>query len=233
MLVVKVQWNVESKLMVSIKLKSRKANLHHRIYGKQLIDINYARTVHLDGVKAPPPIHGGDSAPLQNKVIVNTPPPHHGGDSAPLSSNALSLLLSTVHLVVHSSPQCCHRLSDLDHPALPPHRSALVHHIGPGFPFPSVVTARLTLIIQRYRPIDLHSYITLVQAVDIFVHLHLPEWPAPATSSPSVLFCSVCFRFVLVASVLFVSVASVCLLPFVSGLSAVVACLLIPIPNIC
>ena len=152
---------------------------------QQLIDITSARTVHLQGVKTPPPLHGGDSAPLLNKVFVNTPPPHHGGDSAPLSSNAFSLLLSTVHLVVHPSPQCCHRLSDLNHPVLPPHRSALVHHIGPGFPFPRVVTARLTLIIQRYRPIDLHSYITLVQAVDILVHLNLPEWPAPATSFPS------------------------------------------------
>ena len=114
---------------------------------QQLIDITSARTVHLDGVKAPPPLHGGDSAPLLNKVFVNTPPPHHGGDSAPLSS--------------------CRLFS-----------SSFI-------PVPSVVTARLTLIIQRYRPIDLHSYITLVQAVDIPVYLNLPERPAPATSSPS------------------------------------------------
>ena len=40
----------------------------------------------LDSVKAPPPHHGGDSAPLYNKVSVKTPPLHHGGGSAPLST---------------------------------------------------------------------------------------------------------------------------------------------------
>ena len=39
----------------------------------------------VDGAKAPPPLHGGDSAPLINKVSVKTPPLLHGGDSAPLS----------------------------------------------------------------------------------------------------------------------------------------------------
>ena len=40
-------------------------------------------------MKAPPPLHGGYSAMLLNKVSVNTPLPHHDGDSAPLSSNHL------------------------------------------------------------------------------------------------------------------------------------------------
>mgnify|MGYP000010813628 FL=1 len=41
----------------------------------------------VNGAKAPPPLHGGASAPLRNKVSVKTPPPLHGGDSAPLSTN--------------------------------------------------------------------------------------------------------------------------------------------------
>ena len=43
-------------------------------------------TTNIDGMKAPPPHHGGDSALMLNKVSVKTPPHHHGGDSAPLSS---------------------------------------------------------------------------------------------------------------------------------------------------
>ena len=74
------------------------------------LQIKTNSTITIDGVIAPPPHHGGNRAPLLNKVRVKTPPPHHGGDSAPLLLDLLvqSLRSLLLDLLVQSlTPLMC------------------------------------------------------------------------------------------------------------------------------